>query len=599
MKTCKRLSSILLAVLMAVAMAIPAFAADTNTNSYTYEIYQIFTGDYSNGVLSNVKWGANAKIPTAAEGETQAQKGDLVPDSVLSALEDVVNETTDSEKLAVIKEYADLTGTPYTTASGTGINLTVTDLPNGYYLVKDKSGSVTGNDVYTTYVVRVVNGTLTIKRKGDVPDVEKKIVEGTDKKDTNEASIGDTVNYEITGHLPTNFADYKEYYYVFTDTLSKGLTYNNDVKVTVDTADGTDLTQYFYKNSSTNSETGETTIKVGIQDLKALNNLDNVNLTEASTIVVTYSAELNEDAKVGTDANTNEVILDYSNDPNNSGDGTKNPPPENPNTPPTSDPKITGVTPKDTVETYTTELTILKTDENGAVLQGAEFTLSGNGVNIVLVTSETFAEDASGDYWKLKDGTYTKTAPNEMYDDTETKYSYNGETDAYEEDPDGEYWKLKGGEYTDKAPTEIYDDLTTKYSKETELKGTGQGGTDENGERIDTAVVGSVDAYGEVTFTGLGAGTYKITETKTPDGYNTIAPIDFTISFDTTTKIFKSNNNAIIVGEDNKLDTTIKNKSGSTLPSTGGMGTTIFYVVGGILVVGAGLILVTKRRVSK
>lgn len=538
MKRAKKLVSFLLTLIMVLTMGTVAFAAE-----HTYEIYQIFTGDYSNGILSNVKWGANG---TGTEGTA-------VDNAVLEELEGIAGSTSDSAKLAVITKYANLdkkTTTPFRTGSET----TYKDLPNGYYLVKDQDGTVSGNDFYTTYVVQVVDNILTFTPKGDVPETEKKILEGDQKVKINEASIGDTVNYEITGTLPSNLDDYKEYYYVFTDTLSKGLTFNNDVKVTVD---GTDLTQYFYVNATVYSETNGTTITVGIQDLKRLNQLEGVTITKDSKIVVTYSATLNENAVIAGDGNPNDVILDYSNDPNHSGNGNPEQPPENPDKPTPEHP--TGETPKSETVTYTTELTILKTDEKGQILPGAEFTLTGDGVNIVLVTTETFTEDTNGEYWKLKDGTYTTTAPTIAEDETDNSADY--------------------------------DDTTMKYSKTTTLtaKGTGQ---------TETKVVGVIDSEGHVTFTGLGAGKYTITETTTPAGYNTIAPITFKITFNPETKKFASDNENIVVGEDNKLDTTIVNEAGSLLPSTGGMGTTLFYVIGGILVIGAVVLLITKKRMS-
>ena len=112
-------------------------------------------------------------------------------------------------------------------------------------------------------------------------------------------------------------------------------------------------------------------------------------------------------------------------------------------------------------------------------------------------------------------------------------------------------------------------------------------------------MVGTVQEDGTVTFSGLGAGSYTITETKTLPGYNTIDPITFTLTFDASASpMFVSDNNKVTVGTDNMLDTSIVNQKGSLLPSTGGIGTTIFYVVGGILVIGAGILLVAKKRMS-
>ena len=541
MKKMRKLASILLALVMALGMTSTVFAENT---THTYEIYQIFTGDYSDGVLSNVKWGQNGT----------GNKGEAVSDTILKKLEAVTSSTSDTEKLAVINKYVNLKSTAFQSGSETKYE----NLPNGYYLVKDQDntqGEGQGtNGYYTLYVVQVVNGTLEFTPKGDVPEVEKKIVEGNNKVDVNEASIGEKVNYEITGTLPTNFDDYNTYYYVFTDTLSKGLTYNRDVTVTVD---GVDVTKYFYTNATDYSETAGTTITVGIQDIKALSLLEGVNVTKVSNIIITYSATLNENAVIAGEGNPNDVKLDYSNDPNNSGEGTTTPPSKNPGKPEPTHP--TGNTPKDEVVTYTTELTILKNDEDGKVLTGAEFTLTGDGVKVVLVTTEKFTVDAAGEYWKLKNGTYTTTAPITADDET------NNSAD--------------------------YDSTETKYSKTTELVAKGE-------DKTETTVVGTVGDNGLITFTGLGAGTYTITETKTPAGYNTIAPVTFTLTFNAETKTFVSDNQNVVVGADNKLDTTIVNKKGATLPSTGGMGTTLFYIIGAILVIGAGILLITKRRMS-
>ncbi len=98
---------------------------------------------------------------------------------------------------------------------------------------------------------------------------------------------------------------------------------------------------------------------------------------------------------------------------------------------------------------------------------------------------------------------------------------------------------------------------------------------------------------GNLTFEGLGAGTYYLTETKQPDGYNKLAK---------SVKVEIDVNGAITV--DGKLITgvdklvKVENKSGTVLPSTGGTGTTMIYLIGGALVLGSGVVLVTKRRVK-
>ena len=115
------------------------------------------------------------------------------------------------------------------------------------------------------------------------------------------------------------------------------------------------------------------------------------------------------------------------------------------------------------------------------------------------------------------------------------------------------------------------------------------------------------------TFKGLDDGKYKLTETVTPSGFNTIDPIEFTVTADhkvtwegeaRTTILTSLNGTPTEAGlieftpnvESGTLSTDVINKSGSTLPETGGMGTTLFYVLGGVLVLAAVVLLVTKKR---
>ena len=124
-------------------------------------------------------------------------------------------------------------------------------------------------------------------------------------------------------------------------------------------------------------------------------------------------------------------------------------------------------------------------------------------------------------------------------------------------------------------------------------------------------------------FNGLDDGTYVLTESKVPDKYNGIEPIEFTISAAenqddgsealtsltadggaratfTSGKVYLLNDSNDPSGADNgSVKTTIENLKGSTLPSTGGIGTTMFYVGGGVLVAGAGVLLITKKRAKK
>lgn len=98
---------------------------------------------------------------------------------------------------------------------------------------------------------------------------------------------------------------------------------------------------------------------------------------------------------------------------------------------------------------------------------------------------------------------------------------------------------------------------------------------------------------GKFTIQGLGAGTYYLTETKQPDGYNKLSgPV--TVVIDKDGKVKVKNGDAY----DEVTQVKVENKTGTVLPSTGGAGTTMIYLVGAVLVLGSGVVLVTKRRVK-
>ncbi len=119
----------------------------------------------------------------------------------------------------------------------------------------------------------------------------------------------------------------------------------------------------------------------------------------------------------------------------------------------------------------------------------------------------------------------------------------------------------------------------------------------------------------EFTFSGLDDGTYILTETETPKGFNTIEPITFTVTAEHNITWEGTNRTDVLIklsgdkvsGEitftsnvkAGSLTATVVNKEGTVLPSTGGIGTTIFYVVGAILMIGAGVVLVSRRRANK
>ncbi len=176
--------------------------------------------------------------------------------------------------------------------------------------------------------------------------------------------------------------------------------------------------------------------------------------------------------------------------------------------------------------------------------------------------------------------------PGETPWDNVIVFTYKVVVDKYADSVDGE--KLSGAEFT-------LEKVLKDGSKET------------------IKVVKSDDGT-SFTFSGLDDGDYILTETKTPDGYNTIAPIKFTVTADhrivweaeeridiltsltgnAATGSLTFNANA----DKGELATKVVNKKGITLPSTGGMGTYLFYIIGGLLVVISVVLFVVKKRME-
>ena len=499
-KAMKKLMAALLAVAMVCAMAIPAFAdgsSSTSTaavtlytitapkNGHTYEIYQIFTGDYDAlqpSMLTNIKWGKNGT----------GKAGDAVEQTVLDALSKVASYTSDNNKLTVIEKYIDLSTAPLVTITNGG---TANDVVGGYYLIKDKDGSVPSSETYTPYIVSVV-GNVTIEPKSnEVPKFTKKLKDTNDTtgvitgwQDSADYDIDDKIPFRLQGTVSKDFDSYKTYYYAFHDVEEKGLTFDpSSVKVFVgDEETGTKIDASNY-TVVTNPADG-CTFEIVFDDLKNI-----PSVTAKSIITVTYESTLNGNAVLGAQGNVNTAKLEYSNNPRGNG---------------------TGTTPWDNVIVFTYKVVVNKVDQDNNPLVGAQFTL--------------------------------------------TKKTKNG---------------------TDVVKTMTIDSSETQF-----------------------------------TLSGLDDGEYTLTETVTPAHYNTISPITFTVNADHTITWETERREDILtslsgdkkVGEitfsvdktAGTLTTNVINNIGTTLPGTGGIGTTIFYVIGGGLMVAAAILLITKKRME-
>lgn len=547
MKRMKRIMALLLSLLMVLAMGLTSYAADTSltiktTDGHTYQIYQILKGDVSDlndgsATLANVEKGSSVTSAATAE-------------EIVNALKDKTDGALGNAAYAYVKD-----GTPVATVVGDGSSK-LTTLEEGYYVVTD-SYTTTGSDSLSRYMVAVA-GPTTMEPKTETPSIDKKIVD-TDKnaatddyKKTDTAAIGDTIEYEITGAVP-NYEGYTYYYYVVDDTLSKGLTLDEgSFVVKVGDATLTKGTDYYVRISQ--NADGTTSFRLAFENIKAY--------TKDAAISIKYNATVNEAAVIGTDPNTNTAKLIYSNNPSQSDRGDKDGVPGEP-----SDSVPTGETPEYITKTYVTQIKLMKVDQDGNALNGAEFTLTGSNLTQVKFTTSTnFTEAEDGTYYKLKNGAYTETVPTE---DT-AKY---------------------------------YESTTTKYTKTTSTNL-----VEATGEQASKNVSSYVGDDGILYFTGLDKGTYTLTETKTPSGFNTIQPISFEIKGDITDATStvggsitwsSENENLTWNATTNTFEISITNIAGKLLPSTGGIGTTIFYVAGSILVLGAAVLLITKKRMRR
>ena len=350
-----------------------------------------------------------------------------------------------------------------------GTSVSVTGLPLGYYFVTSSTGALCSLDTTTP--------TVTIHDKNNIPFEKTKTV----KK--NDFNVGDTVPFIITGEVPEHTI-FTTYTYEITDKMSDGLTFNeNSLKVKVGNSDVTEdpAKCTIVKGPAAAPYTFKVTISVK-------------DFTVGNDIEVTYTATINE--KAVAKISHNEAKLTYSDDPTNLEHKTTTPPQK--------------------VDVYTSKIAIKKVAEGSETtkLKGAEFVLY----------KEVISED----------GTVTK-----------------------------QYYKWT-------------DDHKVGWV------------TEQN--KADVKVTGE---NGEASFDGLADGTYYLVETKAPAGYNQLdKPVKV--------EVHDGGHNAPVTNEnDLTVTATVTNKTGAVLPSTGGMGTTIFYVLGFVLVVGAGVLLVTKKRMSQ
>ena len=354
---------------------------------------------------------------------------------------------------------------PVATRTADSTTVKFENLNLGYYLIDTTLGTLCSLDTAVSDVEMF--------EKNEQPPVKKEVKEDSTGNWGNEntAEIGQTVEFRSTiGAKPGAQG------YVLHDVMSAGLTLDPDSIEATGLKKGQDANSGDYHVVTTGLSDGCTFEVVFHQSY-----LDTI--TTDTDIVVTYSAVVNENAKVSPSANPNKTTLKY-------GEGSK-----------------FETVPSET-KTYTFKVDVVKTDEDNKVLDGAQFKLfdaKTGGNEIALV--------------KVSDGVY--------------RLAKDGET---------------GVEY-----------ITT--------------------------------VKGQLEIKGFDANTnYYLEETKAPDGYNKLAE---------RVEIAVKNANLEASVSNDTLQSGgvhIVNKAGDLLPTTGGMGTTILYIIGGVLVVAAGSMLVIRRK---
>lgn len=477
MKLIKKIAAIMFAFMMVVSMSCNVKAEEGSyddgdgsititkaLNDKTYTIYEMLKLESFNGKNYSYKVSTGwDDFFTIGEGATYMQKDDNGYMTFKTGMDSEVNLRDFAQKALVYAKEGH--GIRTQSQPATSNTVTFNNLKLGYYLIDSPAGTLCG--------LTTTNKNARIEEKNGVPSVEKNIVDSNKNTTDNYANIGDVVKYQTIVTAQKGAQSY-----VLHDTMDKGLTFNNNVKVKI-SGETENLIQNQDYELITNPTDKTCTFEIKFIDtfLKAIN--------AETKIEITYSATLNGDAKI-YEANENTTYLTYGN--NNK----------------TTDRKT---------HTVTYEIKVLK---------------------------------------------YTKTTNNPL---ANAKFSlYNAET--------------AGTAYTLVQKTD-----TTNYR----LATTGETGVTEI----------TTNGTGKFSIQGLKPDDYWLEETAAPKGYNKLTK---------RIKVHINEAGNYVINDENTgspiSQVDVANKSGTVLPSTGGAGTTMIYLVGAVLVLGSGVVLVTKRRVK-
>ena len=564
MKKARKLTAVLLSLVMLLALVIPASAAENysitihnDKTGHTYEAYQIFAGTVSSDaatdgeaegpMLGDITWGSGvdgaALLAALKAADEEKYDACTTAADVAEALGAEGATAADAAAFAdIAAQHLTATVAGTATAPNDDGNYIIQGLPAGYYLVKDQDGSLEGDaDTATDYIVQVLGNVAMDPKDSDIPTLEKKVAErskyqknegyGMYYNDVADWNIGDSVPFKLIASIPNNIESYDEYKFVFHDTLSNAFTLERDsIKVFVAEGTAANVEQFTPQVANLYQVAVEgQSFTLTIPDINQLDAHGN----PANYVIITYSATLNQNAEIGLDGNENTAYLEFSNDPN--GDGL-------------------GRTAEDTVIVFTYELAGTKVDgETQAALKNAQFVLLNRAK-----TEAAMVVDGKVKGWVKVD---TEAAAGDV------------------------------------QMPETYEEWVTLNQQHDGLILT----SDENGL---------------FNIAGLDDGTYYLREIQAPNGYNLLEDdVKLVITADTangqdwnsgiatdalTGLTIAVNDGELQPGNTDTgiVNVTVENNGGATLPETGGMGTTLFYIIGGLLVVGAGILLVVRIRMK-
>lgn len=252
-------------------------------------------------------------------------------------------------------------------------SIDISGLDFGYYIVDEVSNVQGSHSASSLCIVNTANPDATVQIKSDYPTVTKKMQEDDGNvgwNDIGDYEIGQTIPYKFTSNIP-DINGYDTYYYAWHDRMDEDLTFKKDsVSIVIRGNMGNTTKEYTLSPDEFNiveNPSADTTFKVVVSDMKHIvdrefNNKNNLNHNlYGQEVELRYNATLNDRAadNTGRPGFENDVKLEFSNDPDNSGAGSSS----------------TGETPWDTVVAFTYKINGVKVNDHNATLEGAKFRL--------------------------------------------------------------------------------------------------------------------------------------------------------------------------------------------------------------------------------